>query len=147
MIFDNQGIFSDDQDLAGAGSVASTNYINLGAPGTPYGAAAALEADMGKGNRIPIAILVTEAFTTLDSLKVAVQVDDNTSFSSATTVIESETYAPAALVAGFKFPIIYVPIKTNERYLRLYYTIAGSNPGAGMITAGVIGGHDEAWNS
>lgn len=142
MITSAQQLFSDDQAVTA--SAASTNYIDLLATGTPYGGASALDRDLGKGKKIPIHIQVTTAFATLTSLKVAVQVDDNTSFSSATTVLETEAIAAASLVAGYVFNIDTIPLKTNERYVRLYYTVAGSDATAGAIWAGVTMGNQQA---
>lgn len=142
MITSAQQLFSDDQAVTA--SAASTNYIDLLAAGTPYGAAAALNRDQGKGNKIPIHIQTTAAFATLTSLKVAVQTDDNTSFSSATTVLETEAIAAATLVAGYVFNIDSIPLQTTERYIRLYYTVAGSNATTGTIWAGVTMGNQQA---
>ena len=135
MIFDKQTQFSAAQAVTA--SAASTNVIDLKAAGIPYGDDAALSRDQGM-HSIPLRIQVVEAFATLTSLKVAVQVDDNSSFSSATTVLETEAIAAASLTAGYVFNIDRFPLKTNERYVRLYYTVAGSDATAGKITAGVV---------
>jgi len=136
MIVSKQSLLSDAQAITA--SAASTNYYDFGAPGTAFGHASALAPDQGLAPKIPVRIQVTTAFATLTSLKVAVQVDDNTSFSSATTVLETEAIAAASLIAGYVFNIDSVPLKTNERYMRFYYTVAGSDATAGVITAGVV---------
>ena len=123
-------------------SAASTNVIDLRAAGIPYGNDVAVSRDLGIFD-IPLRIQVTTAFATLTSLKVAVQVDDNSSFSSATTVLETETIAAATLVAGYQFNIDKFPLKTSERYVRLYYTVAGSDATAGAITAGVVAANQQ----
>ena len=138
MILDTQTMFSDDQAITA--SAASTNLLDLGASGTPVGAAAAISRDLGN-SVVPILIQVTTAFANNTSLKVGIQTDDNTGISSAATVLESEAIAVATLVAGYKFVMQYVPMTVNERYVRLYYTIAGSNANAGNITAGLIMGN------
>ena len=138
MILDTTTMFSDDQAITA--SAASTNLLDLGASGTPVGAAAAISRDLGN-SVVPILIQVTTAFANNTSLKVGIQTDDNTGFSSAATVLESEAIAVATLVAGYKFVMQYVPMTVNERYVRLYYTIAGSNANAGNITAGLIMGN------
>lgn len=120
-------------------SAASTNYADTGVRTVPPGGHSVTPvSDLGKGNRIPILIQVTETFLTLTSLKVAVQVDDNTSFSSATVVLETEAIVLASLVAGYQFNIDFIPPKTNERYVRLYFTVAGSDATAGKIFATVV---------
>ena len=138
MILDTQTMFSDDQAITA--SAASTNILDLGASATPTGAAAAISRDLGK-SMVPILIQVTTAFATNTSLKVSIQTDDNTGFSSAATALETEAIAVATLVAGYKFVINWAPYTVNERYLRLYYTIAGSNASAGNITAGISMGN------
>lgn len=134
MIFDKQVQFSAAQAITA--SAASTNIIDLLAAGIPYGDNAALARDQGLFN-IPLLIQVVTAFATLTSLKVAVQTDDNSSFSSATTVLETEAIAAASLVAGYQFNIDKIPLKTTERYVRLYFTVAGSDATAGAVTGGV----------
>lgn len=136
MIFSAEQIFSDDQAITA--SAASTNILDLGAAGTPHGAASAISRDIAKGMPVPILVQVTADFATLTSLRVAIQTDDNTSFSSATTVLESEDVAVANLVAGFKFPFLHLPLGISERYLRLNYTVTGSNATAGTVTAGIV---------
>ena len=120
----------------------SNNVIDFGANGTvtngPDGGAAPLSKDMGKGMKVPLRIQVVEDFATLTSVSVAVEVDDNEAFSSATTVLETEAVPAAELVAGYVFNIDYIPLKTNQRYMRLNYTTAGPAGTAGRITAGVV---------
>ena len=139
MILSAEQLFSDDQAITA--SAASTNYLDLGAPGTPHGAAAALAQDIGKGEPIPILVQVTEDFATLTSLTIAIEVDDNTSFSSATVVYASEAIAAAALLAGKTIPLQFVPNDVNERYVRVNYTVSGSNATAGKVTAGITMGN------
>ena len=131
MIFDEQALFSDKQAITA--DAASTNIIDLGAPGTPKHAQAAITQDIGKGRPVPMRIQVTEAFNNLTSLKVQVQVDDNTGLSSAKTVAEV-TVLLADLVAGYVAPIQYVPA-TCAREASLT---------TGKVTAGLVAGND-AW--
>lgn len=138
MLLDEQALFSDDQAITA--SAASTNYMNLGAPGTVPGAPAALVRDLGGANNIQLLVQVTADFATLTSLTVTVQVDDNSSFSSPKTVASSGAIAVADLKAGKVIPITILPPGTNERYMRVYYTVAGSNATAGTITAGITTG-------
>ena len=142
MIFSNQDIFSDYQAITA--SAASTNVIDLGDTGRVIGETADLSQDAGAGRKIPLRIQVTTAFATLTSLKVAVQTDDDSAFGSPTTVLETEAIPVASLVAGYVFNIDEIPLKTNERYVRLYYTVAGSNATAGKIFAGINLGNQTA---
>src|SRR3546814_13234733 len=89
MIMDNTLVFSDGQAITA--EAGSTNVIDLGATGTPYGAASALVRDIGKGGcNISLYVGVVEAFNTLTSLQISLQVDDNAAFSSAKTVAQSD---------------------------------------------------------
>jgi hypothetical protein len=139
MILDKQSLFSDKQAITV--TAASTNQIDLGATGTPVSGVSALKSDLGISD-VPLLIQVTETFATLTSLKVGVQVDNDVSFGSPKTVVESPAVAAADLKAGYKVPIVWVPRGTDERYLRLYYTVAGSDATAGKITAGITTGVD-----
>jgi hypothetical protein len=133
MIQSLQSTFSNDQAITA--SAASTNIYDLMANGTVVGAGSALPRDEGKGHKIPLRIQVTETFATLTSLKVAVQQDDDAAFGSAAVVLESEAILAATLVAGYVFNIDSIPLKTTKRYIRLYYTVAGSDATAGKIRA------------
>lgn len=137
MIFDTTLLLSDAQAITA--SAASTNVIDLGATGTVYGAAAALTRDDGKGMNLKLHIQVVETFATLTSLTVAVQCDTADSFGSAKTLTQ-QTIAVADLVAGKTFSIMSVPPGVDERYIRLNYTVAGTNASAGKITAGITMG-------
>lgn len=137
MLSDALGTFSNNQAITA--SAASTSSIDLGATGTPKpGHTTALSRDIGRGNKVNIRVQVTEAFATLTSLKVAIQTDSDSAFGSAATVLETEAIAAASLVAGYVFNLEYIPRNTDERYLQLYYTVAGSDATAGKIWAAVV---------
>ena len=135
MILSAQQLFSDDQAITV--SADSTNVIDLGAPGTPYGAAAALNRDIGKGAKIPLLVQVTSNFNTLTSLTI------NLSTGAATTLgttIASQTIALAGLVAGKQFNLDYLPNGIVERYLGIEYVVTGTAATLGTITAGITMG-------
>ena len=94
--------------------------------------------DVGKYGDIPLLIQVVEGFNNLTSLTVTVQTDDNSAFSSAADVL-SMTIPLASLVLGYKSPVITLPMKM-ERYIRLNYTVTGTAPTTGKVTAGITGG-------
>lgn len=143
MIFDKQNLFSDAQAVTV--TAASTNVIDFGASSKPVGGKANIIKDLGKGNPVPIRIQVVEAFATLTSLTFALQVDDNEAFGSAKTVFTSGAVAVADLKAGYVVPIEYVTRGTDERYMRLNYTVAGTTATAGKVTAGIVlAGDDNA---
>ena len=115
-------IFSDEQDLSGAGSVASTNVIDF----------EKTNPNLGDGTPLVVRVFVNTAFTTLTSLKVTIQ--HGATSTPATDLVSGPAVAQASLVAGYEFPRLMIP-QTHLRYMRLYYTIAGTNPGAGSLTA------------
>lgn len=138
MIMDRTLLFSDGQAITG--DEASDNVVDLGATGTIFGAGSAIVRDIGPGSSVPMIVTVTETFTNLTSMVIKVQVDDNSSFTSATDVFVSPTYTLAQLAVGAKENLLpdHIPLGTNERYVRLYYDVTGSAPDAGKITAGVV---------
>jgi hypothetical protein len=144
MILDLTTLLSSNQAITA--SAASTNVLDTGANGTVYGASSALGRDQGKGNPVPLLIQVTETFATLTSLTITVESDDNAAFSSAKTVATTGaiTLASGRLAAGQQFVIDTLPLGTDERYLRLYYTVGGSNATAGKVTAGITAGNQTA---
>lgn len=135
MILSAQQLFSDDQAVTA--TAVSTNVIDLGAPGTPYDAAAALNQDIGKGAGVPILIQVTEDFDNLTSLDIAIETGATTSLG---TVVINKTVLLADLVAGYQFPVQILPNEINERYLGLRYTVTGTAPTTGQVTAGITMG-------
>ena len=141
MIFDKQNLFSDAQAITA--TAASTNVIDLGATGTVAGEGAPISRDIGPGVPIPLRVQVVEAFNTLTSLAVALQVSTTENFAAPITV-ETQTIALADLKAGAVFGgLYYVPRGTNARYARLNYTVTGTAPTTGKVTAGIVAGHQE----
>lgn len=138
-IIDNTLVFSNNQAIVA--DARSTNIIDLGAPGTPVGASAALVRDVGQGATIPIEVLITEAFNTLTSLQIRVEVDNDEAFGSAKVVAMSRVYPLAELTLGARlnFPA-ELPEGTDERYVSLYYDITGTAPTLGKVFASVVAG-------
>lgn len=130
MYIDKNLRFSASQALAGASATASTDILDLGADrditalGAPMYVVVVLEASGG----------------TSPTLAFNLQTDDNSSFSSA---INIAAYPATAQAAG---QTIIIPFPhTNERYLRLSYTQAGTSPTAtvsAFITSSV-----QAWTA
>lgn len=138
MIFDATELFSSAQAVTATG--ASTNIIDFGAPGTVYGAAAALRRDMGKGILVPIAIRVVESFNNLTSIVITYEVADDAAFTTnKTTVFTSPTYVLADLAIGARHMLPdAIPVTADRRYHRLLFTLAGTTPTTGKITAGIV---------
>lgn len=135
MIFDRTLLFSNAQAITA--TAASTDSIDLGATGTVMFAASPLVRDVGRGSAVPLLIQVVEAFNTLTSMTVSVQCDDNSGFASPKDVL-TVTLPLASLTAGRTFPILAIPPGVNERYMRLYFTVTGTAPTLGKVTAGIV---------
>jgi len=136
MIFSAQQLLSDDQAITA--TAVSTNVIDLGAPGTPYGAAAALNQDIGKGAPVPFLVQVTADFDNLTSLNVAIEVGASASLG---TVVAAQDVAAADLVAGKQINLQCLPNGIDARYLGVRYTVTGAAPTTGTVTAGVTMGN------
>lgn len=138
MIFDLTEQFSNAQAVTA--TAASTNVLDTGNPGTVYGAAAALRRDLGKGTKVPLAVRVVQSFNNLTSLIITYEVADDAAFSTnKTTVFTSPTYVLADLATGAHLLLPdQVPVEANRRYHRLLYTVAGTAPTLGQITAGIV---------
>jgi hypothetical protein len=96
-----------------------------------------LTRDIGRGEEVDLSVAVVASFNNLTSLQVAVQTSpDNSTW---TTKYSGKVVLLAELVAGyqFKFPCCFDE-GTDERYVRLYYTVVGTAPTAGSITAGPV---------
>lgn len=143
MIMDRTLLFSDGQAITA--TAASTNVVDLSATGTVYGASAPIIRDVGNGNQVELHCGVTQSFNNLTSLTISVETDDNAAFSSATTVYTSPAYTLAQVATNAKQLLpTFLPVGTNERYVRLKYTVAGTAPTLGKITAGVVAGRQSA---
>lgn len=136
MIFSAQQLLSDDQAITA--TARSTNVIDLGTAGTAYGAKAAFHQDVGKGAYVPFLVQVTEDFNNLTSLNIAIET--GASDSLGTVVVEVDVPL-ADLKAGHQIPIQVLPNQIDERYLGVRYTVTGTAPGAGQVTAGITMGN------
>lgn len=120
-VLDRQVLFSNEQAITA--SAASTDVIDLGS-----------SRDVGAGEETTVLVQVVTTFDALTSLTIALQTSSTENFASPVQ-LTAATIALSALVAGAKFPITTVP-RGVLRYLRLYYTVTGSSPTVGKITAG-----------
>ncbi len=125
MLFDAKLLMSSAQAITA--TAASTDIIDRGDT-----------KDVGRAGDIPLLIQVVEAFNTLTSLTIDLQTDDNSGFSTPRSLFQ--VVVPLAdLKLGYQIPVITLPQKT-ERYLRVNYTVTGTNPTLGKVTAGVVAG-------
>lgn len=136
------GTDANGQDLSGAGSVASTDHINLSLPQIPPGGHTVVPGrDPGRVRNIPVLIQVTEQFVGNTSLQVQFEKDTTTGFSSPTKYVYSETVPVAELVVGYQFTLRTIPFHTDEQFVRIWFEIAGGNPTAGRVWAGITKGN------
>lgn len=120
MIIDKELEFSDGQAITA--TAVSTNVIDLGQT-----------ADVAPGVPLKVRVQVDAAFNTLTSLNIAVQTDADAAFSDE-TVLFSKDVLLAALVAGAEIDLGIITGPT-EQFLRLDYTVTGSNPTTGAVSA------------
>jgi len=100
-------------------SAASTNAAQFNGGDTP--------------RRLFVVLQVNADFATCTSVTPSVQTDDASNFSSAETVMTLPTYPVASLTAGMT-AVVPLPLGL-KKYVRMYYTVAGSNATTGKISA------------
>lgn len=115
MITDSLHYLSDGQALTA--TAASTNSI-------PFGNV----VNVGSGEPMAVEFIITVAADTAngdETYSFALQTDDNSSFSSATDIM-NKTIARATLVEGYRF-FMALP-QRNEGFFRVNYTLGGTSP-------------------
>lgn len=135
MIFDNQALFSKAQAIVA--TAVSTNVIDTGLNGTVFGQSGPFGKDVGKGNAVPFLLQCVETFNNLTSLKVELQTAVDAAFTSPKN-IDLGTYLAAVLVAGWQLPFTELPSGINAQFMRLNYTVTGTAPTTGKLTAGIV---------
>ncbi len=120
MLLDSQNLFSDNQAIT-TGSINSDNTVCFG---------------KGDVSFVPLLIQVVSDFSNLTSLTVKIQTSETEDFSSNEELATS-TLELAELKSGKRFPISYLP-KGNKGYMRIVYSVDGTQETTGKITAGVI---------
>ncbi|MBZ5639766.1 MAG: hypothetical protein LAO51_13550 [Acidobacteriia bacterium] len=122
MITDDLMDLSRDQAITA--TAASTDYYD-----------ARTSTDLGAGEHLHVWAKVTEAFNNLTSLTFALQCDDDPAFGTAATL-----WTTAVLLAGLTLnkpvPLPGISAGNRKRYWRLYYTVTGTAPTTGKISAG-----------
>lgn len=144
MILDNTLVFSDSQAITA--TAASANVVDLGATGTPWGSSNAVKRDIGVANEIPIMLTVVQAFNNLTSLTVSLEVATDAAFTTPVQVAQGPAIPLASLTAGtpIGFPAEF-PVGTNLEFVRLKYTVVGTAPTTGKITAAVVAGRQAGY--
>jgi hypothetical protein len=122
MYMDKQQMFSENQAVTA--SAASTNVIDLGS------------ADAGRSS-MEVFARVSEAFNNLTSLGVKLQTATDADFTTPVDLPAQETDLLAALTLNKEIFKAKLP-QGCLRYVRLYFTVTGTAPTTGKITAGII---------
>jgi len=126
MFVDKELLLSDEQAICNAGSELSENIIDLG-----------VAKNIAKGRQLYVIIIVDESVATATSIDFQLMTDDTTTVSSGAIMVSTGAIARASLTAG-RAPIV-LPVgdalNSAERYIGLYYVLAGSNATAGKVTA------------
>lgn len=131
MILDEQSLFSENQKITS--TCSSTNILDLG------------KREVSFGTPVDLFIQVTEDFDKLTSLTIKVQTATDEAFTSAVTLAE-QTVLLADLKAGYTSAIKFLP-KGNLGYVALNYTVTGTAPSQGAITAGLADGVQESFHN
>ena len=118
MILDADLVFSNKQAVTA--TAESTNTLDLGVAGDAF------------GQELTIHVVVDTAFATLTSLTVSLETSANNS--TWTTVLSGPAIARASLTKGASVFCVRVP-QGLSRYVRMKYTVGGSNATAGKVTA------------
>ena len=140
-VLSKEELLSDQQAISG--TVTSTNVYDRLAPGSwVHANGTPISDDLGN-SCICLCFQLTEDFTGSGDLTVSLEQADVEGFGSA-EVVHSETFNQAALVAGAKFRVRYVPHDTLKRYLRFNYS--ATNTLSGKVTAG-FGDQTDSWGA
>jgi len=133
MIIDATLTFSENQAVTA--TAISANVIEFPDNDTVPDEAAAVLRNLGPGNELPLMIQVTETFNTLTSLTITLESSAAAGLTSPTVHWSSGAIPLASLVAGYQPPIRIMPNGTMLKYLGLRYTVTGTAPTLGKISA------------
>lgn len=132
MLSDKLNTFSDEQAIVA--TAVSTNTIDMGDPQWASGIAS--PGVVAHGGRI--IVRVDESFNTLTSLTIALQSSlDDAATDAFSDVITRAPIPLAGLTAGAEIHLGTIPVGT-ERYVRLNYTVTGTVPTEGSLTAAIV---------
>jgi hypothetical protein len=135
-IIDRQNMFSDAQALSGLSAIASTDIIDLQPLYSGIGGTNTAR-DLGVGEDIYLQVNVSNVTGTSPTLTIALQSDDNSSFTSAVALFTSGAIPLPA--AGGQVLVVSLPFGDYEKFLRLNYTLGGTSPTATVKAALVRG--------
>ena len=131
MILDEQGLFSNKQAITE--SCVSENVLDMG------------KREVSFGTPVGLLIQIAETFNNLTSLSIKVQTSMEEDFSSSVDLVEQKMLLKE-LTKGAVSSIKFLP-KGNLGFLRLVYTVDGTNPTQGAIIAGIVDGVQESFHN
>ena len=131
MILDEQGLFSNNQKITA--SAESENILDLG------------KREVSFGTPVELFIQVAEDFNNLTTLEIKVQTSTDEEFTDPEDLIE-QAMTLTELKKGAVSAIKFLP-KGNLGYMRLFYTVTGTNPTTGKILAGITAGVQESFHN
>lgn len=113
-------------------TAVSTNVIDTRQPGgTPI-----LKDEGMFGQDLWLYVAVVQGFNTLTSLTITLESDSTANLATSPTVHFTKSIPLAGLTAGANVVRVQLPSDaTYERYLGLRYTVVGTNPTLGSVTA------------
>jgi hypothetical protein len=129
MITDKLLRLSDAQAITGTES--SDNIIDL-----------SQARDIGEGRPLFVVFTIMEAFNTLTDLTIALVTNDDEDLTTTPTILSSKTVTRASggldLAQQHVLPIPPSIRSLGARYFGATYTVNGSNPSTGQITADIV---------
>ena len=137
MYVDRQLRFSNAQAVTA--SAASTDLIDMGA----------VDSDWGPGTPLWLVVQCVTAMTDGGSdstVTVTLESDDSASFGSATTLQTLPVFAALSAAGTVRMTQI-APMTTNERFIRLQYTVANGNLTTGSFTGYITTQAPQNWTA
>ena len=137
MMIDLNCLFSGSvaSNGARAGQAVTATTLSTNVMDTRINGAPAVQ-DLGMwGEDLWLVVVVTQAFNNLTSLTITLESDSAATISVAQVVHFSKTIALAGLTAGAAVVKIQLPSDDYKEFAALRYTVNGTAPTAGAITA------------
>lgn len=131
-MLDEELKFCENQEIKA--SAASENVLDLG-----------IGREVAFGNPVPLLAIVKEDFNNCTSVKVAVETSATEDFASKEE-LASSTVLLANLKKGKMIPISFMPAG-NKGFVRLYFTVVGTAPTAGKISAYLTDAVEQSYHS
>lgn len=128
MMTDRETLFSNNQALAGAGTVVSTNSYDTGLAAHP---------NINTNRELQVFVAVGTAFAGGTDVTVNVIESDSSALTAPTILATSGAVTIANLTAGKRLIATPLP-RTSKRYLGLQFVSTGVAHTAGTIWGGLV---------